>query len=347
MESNKSNKIIVVLLIICSFLLGAVFGFLVYPIYNNYILKQRFKACSFKSTDTDKIPETTAVRKDILFYKPGGDELWGPYTEIPEGEGIIRGHLFVDDKPGINMGVELIIANGQKTKRVTVDDKGSFRIPIKKGEYYLNGLIVSYKTGVLDTEIFVNKIAQDETGIFGHEAVNNDQVMAEYKKLEAKYGSVTASQKLAEKMQDVMALREQYRLEVTEKGVDLPDFIYRKPIKIISPGYNSTVTLDNLRFVWESITGAESYGLRIAHVIRVSNGFTATSLLTCNNIRSNFLSYEDALLNDLEREYPGGEDRRLLSGKTYDLRIIAFDKDGNVITASSADMGIGNNFFVK
>lgn len=346
MDSSRNKKYITVLMILCSFLVGVVCGFLVYPIYNSYIAWQRYKAYSYESTDEEQLPRTTVVRKDVLFYKPGDEYVWGPYNEIPEGDGLIKGHFFVDDKPGTNMGIELIIASGRKTKRTTVKGDGSYEIPIEKGEYFLNGIIISDKTGIIDTKIFANKVAKEE-GVFAVTPMNNDLMVAEFQELEAKYGPEEASRKVAQKLQDVMTLQERYRFEVTDQGAVLPDFNYRKPIKIILPSYNSIVTLDNLRFVWEAVAGADSYGLRIAHVKQRGTGFSSMSVLTCDGIRNNVITYDNALLNSRESTFGHGFDRQLNSGETYGLKIIAFDKENSVISASSAEIGMGSIFRVE
>lgn len=81
-------------------------------------------------------------RREVLFYQPGNEAIWSDLTEIPAGDGILKGSLLVDGKPGQGVRVAAILAVGKKTVSVPVDADGNFSIPIPRGTYNLNGFLI-------------------------------------------------------------------------------------------------------------------------------------------------------------------------------------------------------------
>ena len=146
-QNRKFSTAILVLSVSCALFIGFIVGY-----FTCNLMMFRNIVSSYQSPTFTSIPleRKADQRKDIIYYNPGNDELWkDSYKEIPEGKGLIKGQVFIDDKPAIGLEISFILASGQKTQKSTVDKNGFYKIHVPKGKYYLNGLLIHSKSDLL------------------------------------------------------------------------------------------------------------------------------------------------------------------------------------------------------
>ncbi len=333
-EADKGRATTLVLSIVCAFLFGFICGYLL----NTYLAREKAPRIEYIDTHGYGLRGSGAVRRDILFYDPGSENVWSDYYEvIPEGNGRIKGTIFVDDNPAAGLELALIIANGRKTQTVTVKGDGSFHISIPKDEYYLNGLLIHNKEREIQNKIFVNEVAKYEGGFFACPFVENENLMKTFNELSEKYGPEEASRRMADKIDEVVSFKDQFGFKVDKEYV-LPDFHYRTSIKIISPAPYSSAYLQELKFIWEAVSNACSYKIAINNIKKEGSTTSYYPALACDGIKSNIIEYEEVLQCMKKDEYYTEMLKPMQAGELYGLRVIAFDSAGEVITASGEDI---------
>jgi len=311
-------------------------------------MKNHFKDTKIDDKEVYIDYASRPVRKDILFYEPGSDYVWSDqYEEISKGDNIIKGKVYIDDEPAEGLEIALIIASGRQTPRATVNSQGDFSISVPEGEYYLNGIIIYNLSDRIQDKIFINKIAKDEQGYFDHPIQSSDEIMKIFQELSDKYGSEEASKRITDQLQDVVVSRDQFKFVVTDKGYTLPDFHYRKPVKIISPLHVSSVSLEKLQFIWEAVPNAHTYKISVEHIVKKGSTTSYYPVLTCDNIEKNFIKYDDALQKTKEQDYLWGGVNPLEPNNLYGWRIVAIDNKGKIITSSDEDISDLSMFRVE
>jgi hypothetical protein len=173
---------------------------------------------------------------------------------------------------------------------------------------------------------------------------DGDKVAERFRELAAKHGPKKAAKMLAEEYKlDVSdPFSDKFPLQVTASAaVEIPDIIYREPVKIVSPIHKSSVSLPKLSFAWVPYEGADSYEIMVCHIEKRGTGATYHSICTQtvfgNSIDASDLKYNQRFVDD--------DVERLIPGQWFGVRVFAYDKDGNVLSASSRHRYV--EFFVK
>lgn len=334
-QNKKISTSILVLSVSCALLIGFIIGYFTsnFMMYRNIVSFDQ--SPSFSSIPHERKADQ---RKDIVYYNPGNDELWkDSYKEIPEGNGLIKGQIFIDDKPAIGLEISFILATGQNTQKSVVDKNGFYEIHIPKGKYYFNGLIIHNKNDLLNDKFLINRIALEEGISMTLSDGKNQNIQNEYSELEKKYGAKKAAEELLKNRMASSAFKDRFPFEVGDKQLDFPVFHYRDPIKMLSPVENSTVNLADLKFIWPPIENAAYYKL---HISRIDKKGTTTSyypVISHDNIKGNQITYSEIL-----KYRPTAESKNecntlesLEPRKIYGIKIIAFNQNNQIITASS------------
>lgn len=319
-----------ILSIMCAFLVGVILGYFLH----GYLRVQRVH--SYYEPVTENIEYdylATPFRQDIIYYQPHGDKIWSSQLEeIPSGHGSIMGYVYIDDEPAESLEIALLLAPGRKTQTTITDQDGKFVISIKKDNYYFNGIAIYNPVSNLTDRLLVNKVASydiDNLGCILNEA---NAHIEEFEKLSEKYGPEEASQRIAEQLQSLSELYGKCPLLVKDEVITLPAFRYRKPIKIISPSYNAHIVLEKLKFVWESIPDAQSYKISIDYVEKKGATTSYHTIMVCKGVKENYISYDDLVQRNEYTEMYAAQSLR--PENTYGVQIIAYDNEGNVVTAS-------------
>jgi hypothetical protein len=318
-------------------LIGFIMGY-----FTSNLMMFRNIAGFYRSPTFTTIPHKRRAeqRKDIIYYSPGNDELWqDSYKEIPEGNGLIKGQIYIDVKPATGLELSLILASGQKTQEATVDKNGFYEIHLPKGKYFLNGLLIHNKSDLLNDKYLINRIALEEGIPLLLDDSKTKNIQKEYSELEKKYGAKKAAEEILKNHMASSGFKDRFGFEVTDKPFALPVFHYRDPVKILSPVENSTVNSADLKFIWAPVANAAYYKLRISRIDKNGTTTSYSPVITHDNISTNQIGYNE-LLKSLPK--PGANNdcdtrETLEPKKIYGLKIIAYNKNNQVITASSLD----------
>lgn len=280
------------------------------------------------------------ARRDILFYKPGNSRiLWNDsYEAIPEGDGAIKGRIFVNDEPAKGLEISLILAKGRRTEKQIVDGDGKYRLSLPKDDYYLNGIAIYNMHGLVDEKIFVNGLARHEGEDFGKTQMDNKEVLEEFEKLSEKYGKEEASKKLAEKMMSSTTMGRKFPFKVAGAPFIMPDLHYRDAIKVASPISGSIINLDDIHFIWAPSPAATSYKVHLDRIEKKGRTTSYHPVLTRKGIKESNITYKELLAMkppDEECSPWEEEEKDLKKGKTYGMKIIGYNEAGKVVTASS------------
>ena len=241
MSQKKFSTPVLALSVACALFVGIIGGYL----GANMMLFWRFSSVPMGgvvSNNSYKYEHNT--RKDILFYNPGNDNLWDTnYKQIPAGKGEIIGKVFIDDKPAQDLELSLIIADGRKTLKTTVDQEGKYKINMPIGKYFLNGVLIYNKSQEINDKFLINKISKDEGMSILIENTNNRSVQDDYLKLEKEFGPEEAAKKLLKSFVASTPFRDKYPFEIGDSPFIFPDFQYRSPIIVLSPANNTKIIL--------------------------------------------------------------------------------------------------------
>ena len=285
MSQKKFSTSVLVLSVTCAFLVGIIGGYL----GANMMLFWRFASFPIRSVvSNDSNEYEHSTRKDILFYNPGNDNLWNTnYKQIPAGKGEIIGKVFIDGKPAKDLDFALILANGRKTQKSTVDQDGKYKISIPMGKYFLNGILIYNKSQEINDKFLINKISKEEGMSILIENTNNRSIQDDYLKLEKEFGSEEAAKKLLKSFVASTPFRDKFPFEIGDTPFIFPDFQYRSPITVLSPANNAKIPIDELRFIWAPIETASYYKATVTEIERKGTTTSYRNALTLSNIRNN------------------------------------------------------------
>lgn len=335
MSQKKFSTPVLVLSVICALLVGIIGGYL----GANMMLFWRFAGFPMRggvSSDSNEYEHNT--RKDILFYKPGNDNLWNTnYKKIPTGEGNITGKVFINDEPAKNLEFSLILANGRKTQKTTVDQEGRYNIGLPIGKYFLNGILIYNKSQEINDKFLVNKISKEEGMSILLETTNNRSMQDDYLKLEKEYGPGEAAKKILKRYVASTPFRDKFPFEIGDSPFVFPDFHYRSPITVISPANNTKILIDKLRFIWDPVEKASYYKVTVTKIERKGTTTSYRNALTLSNIDTNQIGYADLFkrLNENNAKEDCDQIEELKEKQLYGFRVIAYDTTNKIISASS------------
>lgn len=335
MSQKKFSTPVLALSVACALFVGIIGGYL----GANMMLFWRFSSVPMGgvvSNNSYKYEHNT--RKDILFYNPGNDNLWDTnYKQIPAGKGEIIGKVFIDDKPAQDLELSLILADGRKTLKTTVDQEGKYKINMPIGKYFLNGILIYNKSQEINDKFLINKISKEEGMSILIENTNNRSVQDDYLKLEKEFGPEEAAKKLLKSFVASTPFRDKFPFEIGDSPFIFTDFQYRSPITVISPANNTKISIDKLRFIWEPVEKASYYKATVTKIERKGTTTSYRNALTLSNIEKNQIKYSDffqTVKNDnADEECDQIED--LKENELYGFRVIAYNAANQIITASS------------
>jgi hypothetical protein len=132
-------------------------------------------------------------------------------------------------------------------------------------------------------------------------------------------------------------------MPISDKPYILEDFHYREPVKIVFPIGKSIVELKKLKFRWEKYLNAESYKIDIYKIkkdidgsVSFNQAISLGKLLKCELYNSEIFGKNFELIL-----------KKITPGKKYGFRITAYDKSGNILSASSDNPTVLSQFNVK
>jgi hypothetical protein len=335
MSQKKFSTPVLVLSVICALLVGIIGGYL----GANMMLFWRFTGIPMRgviSNDSNEYEHST--RKDILFYNPGNDNLWNTiYKKIPTGKGNIVGKVLIDDEPARNLEFSLILANGRKTQKATVDQEGKYKIGLPIGKYFLNGLLIYNKSQEINDKFLVNKISKEEGMSILLDNTNNRSMQDDYLKLEKEFGPEEAAKKLLKSFVASTPFRDKFPFEIGGSTFIFPDFHYRSPITVISPANSTKISINKLRFIWEPVEKASYYKVTVTKIERKGTTTSYRNALTLSNIENNQIEYSELFkrLNENKAKDDCDQIEDLKEKELYGFRVIAYDMTNKIISASS------------
>jgi hypothetical protein len=278
------------------------------------------------------------VRRDIVFYNPGNDDLWKErYNQIPAGNGEIDGKVFIDDEPAKNLEFSLLLANGRKTLKTKVGPDGKYKISLPAGKYFFNGILIFNKSSVINDKFLINAISKEEGLSILMDHANNKSIQAEYLKLEKQLGPEGAAKKLLKNFAVSTPFNDKFPFEIGDKPFAFPDLYYRSPIIVLLPANNAKVALKNLMFIWQPVPKASYYKATITQIERKGTTTSYRNALTLSHIETNQIKYGD-LLEKAAKENAGDECDRiedLKENELYGFRVVAYNVENQIVTASS------------
>lgn len=335
MSQKKVSTPVLVLSVICALLVGIIGGYL----GANMMLFWRFSSIPMRGVvSSDSNEYEHSARKDILFYNPGNDNLWNTnYKQIPVGKGEIIGKVFIDDEPARNLEFSLILANGRKSQKTTVDQKGKYKISIPIGKYFLNGILIYNKSQEINDKFLINKISKEEGMSILLENTNNRSIQNDYLKLEKEFGPEEAAKKLLNGFVASTPFRDKFPFEIGGSPFIFPDFQYRSPITVISPANNAKISIDNLIFIWEPVEKASYYRATVTRIERKGTTTSYRNALSLSNIENNQIKYTELFqrLNENKDKDDCDQIENLKENELYGFRVIAYNMENQIITASS------------
>lgn len=344
-ENAKLRKIVYLLSVACSLLIGFIAGYFTYyyQIQASLIMHQASSTEFFPSESFNNdnfFVESASPRMDILFYNPGNEELWGRLSEISTGEGKIKGSIFINDKPADGIEVALVLAHGKKTKSVTVDVDGNFVIPIPKGKYFLNGVAIYKGKEKLDGKIFVNSISSGDCTGGISEGEKDRDVINEFDKLSAQFGPEEAARKMADNLSASVGNGGQFEFKVGKETFVFSPFHYRDPIKVLAPSNHAQVNISDLVFIWEPYPNASSYTIEIVSIEREGTITSYHPIISKSGITENRIDYARLIAaqnegSSLMSRRP--EKKQIEINHDYGYKIIAYNNKQEIISSTNFD----------
>lgn len=335
MSQKKFSTPVLVLSVACALLIGIIGGYL----GANMVLFWKFASVPMGNVmTTDSNEYRNSIRKDIIFYNPGSDDLWDTsYKQIPAGNGEILGKIFINDKPAQGLEFSFILANGRITQKAEVDQKGKYKISIPSGKYFFNGVLIYNKSQEINDKFLINRIAKEEGMSILLENAENGSIQDDYLQLEKEIGPKEAAKELLKSFVASTPYRDKFPFEIGDRPFVFPDFHYRSPITVLSPANNAKISIDNLRFIWEPIENASYYQVTVTKFERKGSTTYYRNALTLSNIENNQIKYSDLFerLNENKDEDDCDQIEDLQENELYGFRVIAYNADNQIITASS------------
>jgi hypothetical protein len=343
MTEGKKRSVsvpVLVLSVVCALCIGWIVGFLSLVFYTQYRMGFLFPAQETVLTGSridgsGEIGNPRIVRREILFHKPGNDHLWRDIFEaIEPGSGRITGRVYVEDQPVAGLKMALLIATGRRSQIVETDADGAFEIPIPPDRYFFNGFLFYNMEEQLAGTLLVNrlKIREGEPFLVGREIY--EKTIKEFDALKEKLGSEEAARALAGKM--ISSGLFEYQFEVTGELLAFPDLHFRKPITVIGPKGKVDATPEALKFIWGPHPRAASYRLSVSEIIKRGTTTRYETVAAVGGIKEPFIDYADLLAMDAAQNPDDCivEPKLIRKGRLYGIRVVAFDKDDQILTAT-------------
>lgn len=309
---------------------------------------------SFQSSDLGTSYNYKSPHVEVLYYNPGNDFIWTKsYSEISEGAGAITGRFMFNDKPPAKLDFALIFANGRKTKTVSVNSDGTFSIPIEKGKYFFNGIVIYDGPDNIDGLILVNKLSVDRTNQSLLNSKNNEEILEKYESLAKKIGPEEAAASMLDAFQTVFEKGNQFELNVGETPVEFAPFHFRDPIRVLSPTSHDALELDKIKFIWKPFPLAASYTLEITEVTKKGTSTHFSNTITVSGIKENTLTLEAFyFLQQANAALPFNPDcniepRQLQANKLYCYAVYAFNEGGEILSGTSVRTTDGAQFMTR
>ncbi len=343
---GKSSTGILVLSVFCALLAGFIIGYFTANFQASRVVRQACAPVSPRPTRSDNGPGFSE-KKYVIYFSPGNREIFEELGEIPSGNGRIRGKIFLDDRPMAGLEFSLILARGMKTQKTTVLADGSYEISIPQGKYYFNGLLIYEKNDALEGRILVNVVSKEEN-VAAFREDENASLLKKYSQLKAKIGSQEAAKKLSDTFGQSNPSRDEFLFTVSNTPFTMDDFNFRKPIEIIIPINNSMISLKELKVVWSPVKNASTYSVRFNRIDKDGPNTSYSPAFSMSDIKENQIDASDIKnRNDQAESGDCGIRSRLLPGKVYSVRVIAFDNKNSIITSSSLEILHELEFMLK
>jgi hypothetical protein len=285
------------------------------------------------------------VRLDVLFYEPGNDRIWQSREDIPSGGGRLQGRVLIDGKPASGLKLALILATGRRTSTVETDKAGAYSIPIPKGDYHLNGVVIFNDREQLEGRLLVNRLASEQAMEADLGGLKSEVATREFQALSAKLGPEEAGRKLAERFAAQSATGRSFPFKVGDQPFTLADLRYQAPVKILAPVRGETLPLAKVALIWEPYAGAASYKVEVFGIEEKGNSTSYQKVLGRGDLRSNSVGLSE--LQNLQSDCAECPKKPLDQFTALGLRVIALDAKGQVLSASSDETSEGIRFKVK
>jgi hypothetical protein len=355
MTEGKERRVsipILVLSIVCALCIGWIVGFFSFIFYAQYRMGFLFPSHEISlageaADDMDSAGDRI-VRREILFHKPGSNLLWRDRFEVLDpGPGRIAGRVYVEDRPVAGLKMALLIAPGRRSQIVETDVNGAFEVPILPDRYFLNGFLFYNSEEMLAGTLLVNRLQNYEGRPFNVGDGDYGKTMDTFETLKGQVGPQEAARALADKV--LIESRFEFQFEVTNAPVAFPDLHFRKPIAIIAPKGKVSTTKEALKFVWGPHPRAATYRLTLSEITREGTTTRYDPIAAVRGIKEPFIDYPDLIQRSLAQrpENCSDETREIKKGRLYSIRVMAFDKDNQVLTASSEYVSDTSAFSLK
>jgi hypothetical protein len=132
----------------------------------------------------------------------------------------------------------------------------------------------------------------------------------------------------------------EFQFEVGDGALAFPDLYFRKPITVIGPKGTVDTPREELKFIWGPHPAAVSYRVSVSEIIKRGTTTRFEPVAVVEGIQVPYIDYPDLMTRAAVRKseacYP--EPKEIERDRLYGVRIVAYDKDHRVLTASS-DIG--------
>ncbi len=297
------------------------------------------------------------IDEDIhVVYYMQGEEPWdGNQKVIEDGIGRIVGRITVSDKPVEGVQISLLLAGKQRTQTATTDADGRFEVHLRPGRYFYIGYALSGPNAPeahmipVDRKLEPFHMMKDDIP-----PCDGDKLTERFSELSAQHGPEKAAEMLAEESAedfDFDPFEERYPLDVTaSSAVELPDIVYREPIRIVTPMHKSSVSLDTLKFAWVPYENAASYEIEVCHITKKHKSTTFSPIcgqtVSGNSIEASELKFNQERYFDEDDAFDeNGDIHELTWDEWFGFQVFAYDKDGNLLSASAEHDYV--EFFIK
>ena len=165
----------------------------------------------------------------------------------------------------------------------------------------------------------------------------NRSIQDDYLKLEKEFGSEKAAKKMLKSFVASTPFRDKFPFEIGDIPFTFPDFQYRSPIAVLSPANNSKIPIDKLIFIWAPVEKASYYKAIVTKIERNGTTTSYRNALTLSNIKNNQINYTELFnrLNENKTNDDCDQIEDLKKNKLYGFRVIAYNMENQIITASS------------
>jgi|GEM_PF-4493845 len=356
MTENKKHSVsitVLVLSIVSALGIGWMAGAVSFALYSQYRMALLLPPQGTVITDSQSdgpygVKRERIVRREILYHKPGGDRIWRDRFEVlATGTGRITGRVYNDDRPMAGVKLALLFAKGKRSQIVETDATGAYEIPLQPGSFYFNGFLFFNREKELAGRLLVNRLMKYEGLPFFNADGQYGKTVDEFEALRRQYGSEEAARLMAAKVLDDS--RQKFQFEVTDPAFTFPDLHFRKLIAIVGPKGTLNAALDDIKFIWGPHPRAASYRLAVSEIIKQGTTTRYNPIASVKGIKEPFITYSDLVEETLAQKSENciDDDPVIIKGRLYGFRIMAYDMDDRILTASSEHSTEMPTFSVK